>query len=267
MDINRLKTMIADDIARGYQPFCVVGNAGTVNTGSIDPLAEIADVCRANGLWFHVDGAFGALAKLVPEFQAELRAIERADSLAFDLHKWLSLPYEIGCALIKDPALHRATFSMMPHYLTTHERGLAAGPDPISQYGIELSRGFKALKAWMCIKTFGTDKLAQVIQQNIEQTRYLAEQIDRQPRLELLAPVPLNIVCYRFNPGGMDKEQLNHLNREILMQLHEQGVAAPSYTTLNGQYAIRACNVNHRTTLPDLDALVAGTIRIGESLL
>lgn len=267
MDMGALKTMLNADRAAGFQPFCVVGTAGTVNTGAIDPLEQIADLCHKQGLWFHIDGAFGALAKLVPAFQTELAAIERADSVAFDLHKWLSMPYEVGCALIRDVTLHRETFALTPNYLLSHERGLAAGPDSISNYGIELSRGFKALKVWMSLKTFGAEHLSQVITQNIDQMRYLGECIDAHPMLELLAPVTMNIVCFRYNPNtSLTTDELNNLNREILMQLHERGIALPSSTLLNGQYAIRAANVNHRTTLADLDALLEGVVWIGQGL-
>jgi glutamate/tyrosine decarboxylase-like PLP-dependent enzyme len=187
--------------------------------------------------------------------------------VAFDLHKWLSLPYEVGCVLVKDAALHREAFALTPNYLLSHERGLAAGPDPMSNYGIELSRGFKALKVWMSLKTFGVEHLASIISQNIEQMAYLSRRVQEEPLLELLAPTTLNIVCYRYNPGGLSTEALNQLNREILMQLQERAIASPSYTMLKGQYAIRAANVNHRTKQEDLDALLEGTLSIGNQLL
>ncbi len=267
MNIAALATMIDADKQAGYQPFCVVGNAGTVNTGAIDPLDAIADLCQEQGLWFHVDGAFGALAKLVPAFQSALVAIERADSVAFDLHKWLSMPYEVGCVLVRDAALHRATFALSPSYLSSHERGLSAGPDPITNYGVELSRGFKALKVWMCLKHFGIERLAAVIAQNIDQIQQLAQRIEAEADLELLAPVPLNILCFRYNPGQCDTATLNALNKEILMQLHEQGIAAPSYTLLNGQYAIRVAHVNQRSTQADLDAVADGVLMLGRRLM
>ena len=268
MDVGTLRTMLAEDRAAGMQPFCIVGNAGTVNTGAIDPLDELADLCTEQGLWFHIDGAFGALAKLSPTHEAELNAIERADSVAFDLHKWLSMPYEVGCALIRDANLHRETFAMTPTYLTKHERGLAAGPDSLSNYGIELSRGFKALKVWMSLKTYGADHMGAVITQNIRQMHDLGDRIAAHPQLDLLTPVTMNIACFRFNPNtGLTTEQLNALNKEILMQLSERGIAAPSYTMLQGHYAIRAANVNHRTTPADLDAMIGGVVLIGNELI
>ncbi len=266
MDLEQLKRMLAQDWARGVHPFCLIGSAGTVNTGAIDPLDEMADLCEQNGLWFHVDGAFGALAKVVPAYQGQLAALERADSVAFDLHKWLSLPYEVGCVLIKDAALHRETFALTPNYLLNHERGLAAGPDSISNYGIELSRGFKALKVWMSLKTFGVAHLTGIISQNIEQMAYLSRRVEQEPMLELLAPASLNIVCYRYNPGGLSTQALNTLNKEIVMQLQERAIASSSSTMLKGQYAIRAASVNHRTRLSDMDALLEGTLLIGSQL-
>lgn len=266
IDITKLRQMIAKDKAAGKIPFCIVGNAGTVNTGAIDPLDEILQVCKEEKLWFHVDGAFGALAKLTPEFQDSLKAIEEADSVAFDLHKWMYMPYEVGCVLIKNARAHRDSFTMQPNYLLKHERGLSAGPDALSNYGMELSRGFKALKVWMSFKEHGIAKFARLIRQNIAQAFYLGDLVKQAPSLELLAPVTMNITCFRYNPGNLSQEQLNILNKEILMRLHEEGVAAPSYTMLNGNYAIRVANVNHRSQKADFQALVAGVARIGQEV-
>lgn len=266
IDITKLRQMIAEDKAAGKIPFCIVGNAGTVNTGAIDPLDEILQVCKEENLWFHVDGAFGALAKLTPEFQDSLKAIEEADSVAFDLHKWMYLPYEVGCVLIKNAQAHRDSFAMQPNYLLKHERGLSAGPDALSNYGMELSRGFKALKVWMSFKEHGIAKFARLIRQNIAQAFYLGDLVNQAPSLELLAPVTMNITCFRYNPGNLSQEQLNMLNKEILMRLHEEGVAAPSYTMLHGNYAIRVANVNHRSQKSDFQALVEGVARIGKEV-
>lgn len=267
IDLEKLKQQIAEDKANGFVPFCIIGNAGTVNTGAIDPLDELLQIARAEKIWFHIDGAFGALAKLVRAFKDRLKAIEEADSVAFDLHKWMYMQYEVGCVLFKDAVAHRAAFATSVSYLTAHERGLAGGPDNLSNYGIELSRGFKALKVWMSLKEHGLNKYAAMIGQNIDQSFYLGEQVNSQPKLELLAPVNMNIVCYRYNPGGFDDEQLNRLNKELLMRMHEQGIAAPSSTILNGKYAIRVANTNHRTRRHHLDELIAGTIQIGDILM
>lgn len=267
IDIVALEEKIAEDKANGFIPFCIIGNAGTVNTGAIDPLDELLQIVRKENLWFHIDGAFGALAKLVPAYQQKLKAIEQADSVAYDLHKWMYVQYEVACVLFKDAAAHRAAFANAVSYLLAHERGLAAGPETTSNYGMELSRGFKALKVWMSLKEHGIDKYKQLIAQNIDQAFYLGEQAQQHPKLELLTPVTMNIVCFRFNPGSLDNDQLNSLNKELLMRMHETGVAAPSYTLLNGRYAIRAAITNHRTRRHHLDEMIDGTIKIGEELV
>jgi glutamate/tyrosine decarboxylase-like PLP-dependent enzyme len=267
MDTNALRSMITDDLAKGFAPFCVTGNAGTVNTGAIDDLTTIADICQEFGLWFHIDGAFGALPKLLPEFQDKLGAIERADSLAFDLHKWMYMNYEVGCVLVRDGAKHRASFAITPAYLIRHERGLSAGLDSVNNYGLELSRGFKALKVWMSIREHGIDKYRQMIRQNIAQVQYLAQLVEENPDLELCAPVPLNLICFRFCPSEGTDQDLNVVNKEILMRLHEQAIALPSYTFLNGKYAIRVANTNHRSTRSDFEVLAQETVRLGREIL
>ncbi|MDP9048406.1 MAG: pyridoxal-dependent decarboxylase [Bacteroidota bacterium] len=267
IDIEALKKQISGDKANGFIPFCIVGNAGTVNTAAIDPLDDLLQIARDENIWFHIDGAFGALAKLVPAYQDKLKAIEQADSVAFDLHKWMYVQYEVGCVLFKNAAAHRKAFATAVNYLAPHERGLAGGPENITNYGMELSRGFKALKVWMSLKEHGLDKYAAMIAQNIDQAFYLGEEVQKQPLLELLTPVTMNIVCYRYNPGNMDDEQLNILNQELLMRMHETGVAGPSSTMLKGKYAIRVAITNHRTRRKHLDEMVAGTIGIGHALM
>jgi len=267
IDVDALKSKIAEDKARGFVPFCVIGNAGTVNTGAIDPLDELLQIARAENIWFHIDGAFGALAKLVPAYQHKLKAVEGADSVAFDLHKWMYMQYEVGCVLFKNAAAHRAAFSTAVNYLSAHERGFAAGPETVSNYGMELSRGFKALKVWMSLKEHGVEKYKEMISQNIDQAFYLGALVRQQPLLELMADVTLNVVCYRFNPGNLDQEELNALNKELLMRMHETGAGGPSYTILNGNYVIRAAITNHRTRRRHLDEMVEGTVKIGEILM
>jgi len=264
--IAALEQMIRDDRKAGYLPFCIIGNAGTVNTGAIDDLSCLGAIARKEAAWFHIDGAFGAIPKLCPEYDGALKGLEEADSLTFDFHKWLYMNYEVGCVLIKDAAAHRAAFSSPVNYLVAHERGLSAGPDPFSNYGMELSRGFKALKVWMLLKEHGTAKFAAQVRKNLDQARYLGQLISQTPGLELLAEVSLNIVCYRYNPGGLDEQELNILNKDILMDLQEAGIAAPSYTLLNGRYAIRAAITNHRSTRKDFEALVEATVNSGTRL-
>jgi glutamate/tyrosine decarboxylase-like PLP-dependent enzyme len=263
IDIAALEAAIAQDRAAGRLPFCVVGNAGTVNTGAIDDLAALAALCEREKLWFHVDGAFGALAALVPEYDERLRGMEQADSLAFDLHKWMYMPYEVGCVLVRHPDAHRDTFSLTPGYLTHATRGTAAGDVWFSELGPQLSRGFRALKVWMNIKAYGLDTFARLIGGNIEQARYLGELVEKTPELELLAPVALNIVCYRYVVPGWSDEQLNPLNAELLIRLQESGVAVPSNAMINGRYALRVANTNYRSTREDFDLLVGESVRQG----
>lgn len=266
IDVAALRAAIADDRAAGNVPFLVVGCAGTVATGAIDPLEPLADLCAAERLWFHVDGAFGALAALSPELRPLLRGMERADSLAFDMHKWMFLPYEIGCALVRDPALHRGTFALTPAYLEHGTRGIAGGDVWFSDYGVELSRGFRALKAWMALKEHGVARFGRIVRRNVEQARTLGARVAAEPALELLAPVALNVVCFRYRGSLTDEAALDALNRDLLLRLHEGGLAAPSYASVRGKYALRACITNHRTCVEDLELLCRETVRLGTSL-
>ena len=266
MDTSELEKQIEEDLENGLLPFCIVGTSGTVNTGAIDPMDELLAISRKYGIWFHVDGAYGALAKLDPKYSSRLQAIEEADSLAFDLHKWLYVPYEIGCALIRDAQKHRAAFAFTPAYLLQEKRGLSAGLDSINHYGFELSRGFKALKIWMSLKEHGLEKYSQMIAQNNRQAEYLAKIVTENHALELMAPVSMSITCYRMVKPGYSEDQLLQLNREILLRLQEEGIASPSSTILNGKYTLRIANVNQRTRMEDMDLLIQETLRIGRSL-
>jgi len=269
IDLQALKAAIAQDREGGHLPFCVIGAAGTANTGAIDDLDALADICQQENLWLHVDGAFGAWAALTPGARNLVAGMERADSLAFDLHKWMYLPYEIGCVLVRHEEEHRKAFSLTPVYLSREDdgRGLTGGDLPwLTDYGFQLSRGFRALKAWMSLKEHGSRKFGRMIQQNIDQARYLAELIDATPELELVAPVTLNVVCFRYIRSGLDDAALDALNKEILVELQEQGIAVPSGTTIAGKYVLRVGHTNHRSRREDFDVLVGEVIRIGQEL-
>jgi aromatic-L-amino-acid/L-tryptophan decarboxylase len=266
IEVGALERMLREDRAAGCRPICVVGNAGTVGTGAIDDLRALAEVCARERVWFHVDGAFGSLAALVPEYRSRLAGMERADSIAFDLHKWMYVPFEAGCTLVRDAEAHRRAFSLRPDYLTHAERGLAAGELWFSEYGIQLTRGFRALKVWMSLKEHGLDRYARLVRQNIGQARYLAQLVREAPDLELLAPVPLNIVCFRYVAPGRDEAALDALNQELLIRLHEQGIAVPSNLTLGGRFALRVAITNHRSRREDFDLLVREARRIGAEL-
>jgi len=266
IDVGALERMIAEDRAAGRQPFCVIGNAATINTGATDDLDALATLCEREHLWFHVDGAIGALLALAPRHRHLVRGMERADSVTLDLHKWLHVPFEAACVLVRDRKAHREAFALTPEYLEKTERGLASGALWFSEYGLQLSRGFRALKVWLSIKEHGLDRFGRLIDRNIAQAHELAALVQAEPDLELLVPVATNIACFRYNPGGLGDEQLNALNEELLIRLHESGIAAPSYTTLHGRYCLRAAIVNYRTTSADLPVLVRAVREIGASL-
>jgi len=267
IDLQALKDSMAADRAAGYRPICVIGSAGTVNTGAIDNLNALADLCRDEDLWFHVDGAIGAVAVLAENVKPQLAGIERADSIALDLHKWMHIPFEAGCAIVRSEKAHRSTFSLTPEYLAHETRGLAAGHLWFSEYGLQLSRQFRALKVWMSIKEHGLNRFGRMIARNVDQAHYVGGLVESEPSLELMAPIGMDIVCFRFNPGGLDEEALNALNKEILMQLHEQGIAAPSYTTLRDRYCLRIAIANHRSRQEDFDLLAREVMRIGQELV
>ena len=267
MDLEALERMLAEDRAAGLDPFCVMGTAGTVNTGATDDLRAIADLCVRESLWFHVDGAFGALAALAPTVQHQVRGMERADSIAFDLHKWGSMPFECACVLVRDPALHHAAFRTTASYLTGATRGVSQGGMYFAERGLDLTRGFKALKVWMQLTADGVTKLGRVIDGNVRQVRDLVRRIEREPSLELLAPAPLNIANFRVTTPGASDDTLNAVNQEVLLRLQERGIAIPSSTVLDGRFAIRVAHVNHRTTDADITLLADAVIEIGAEVL
>ena len=269
IDLETLKATITKDREDGYMPFCVAGAAGTTNTGSIDDLNALADLCQQENLWFHVDGAFGAWAKIAPKAKNKVVGLERADSLALDLHKWMYMPYEIGCILVRHEEQHRKAFSLTPDYLAHGEGrlGLTGGDLPwFSDYGFQLSRSFRALKAWMSLKEHGSRKYARMIQQNIDQALYLGELVNASPELELSAPVTLNVVCFRYVDSAMSDAELDELNKRIVIELQEQGVAVLSGTVINGKHVLRAANANHRSRREDFDVLIREVLRIGREL-
>jgi len=262
MDLGALRQAIADDHRDGFTPFLIAGTAGTVDTGAIDDLDALAAIARNEHLWLHVDGAYGALAMLAPELRTRLRGIERADSIAFDFHKWGQVPYDAGFVLIRDGELHRRTFASPAAYLRRETRGLAAGTTWPCDFGPDLSRGFKALKTWFTLKVYGTEQLGRTIAETCALAQHLADRINETPSLELLAPVSLNIVCFRYRSDDPDR-----VNAEIAVALHESGIVAPSTTTINGHLALRAAIFNHRTTRADIDALVDATLAFGDAAI
>lgn len=261
MDLEALKIAIRNDQESGFRPFLVVGTAGTVDTGAIDDLAGLAEIAQADKLWFHVDGAYGALAMLAPDLAPKLRGIERANSLAFDFHKWGQVPYDAGFILVRDGELQKSAFAAVPAYLARETRGLAGGSPWPCDYGPDLSRGFRALKTWFTFKVHGKEAIGASISRTCRLARCLETRIAGSPELELLAPVELNIVCFRYRSPDADR-----VNAAIVVELQESGVVAPSSTTIDGKLAIRAAIVNHRTSESEVDRLLEQTLAIGRRL-
>jgi aromatic-L-amino-acid decarboxylase len=258
IDVAALRRRIALDREAGLNPFLVVGSAGTVDIGAIDDLVALGTLCREEKLWFHVDGAFGALGVLSPVLAPRLAGIESADSIALDFHKWGQVPYDAGFLIVRDGQRHRDTFASPAAYLRRETRGLAAGSPWPCDLGPDLSRGFRALKTWFTLKTYGTERLGSIVTHTCALAGYLEARVLAEPRLELLAPVQLNVVCFRYRA-----EDSNRVNGNVVMDIQESGIAAPSTTLLDGELAIRAAIVNHRTSTCDIDALISSVLEFG----
>jgi len=269
IDLAACRARIVADIAAGDRPFAIVGNAGTVSTGATDDLAVLRALADEFDLWFHIDGAFGALAAWTPS-RAIVAGLESADSVAFDLHKWGYMPYEVGVALTRHPDAQTAAYQPAAAggqaYLRSAQAGIAVETTYFADRGLQLSRGFRALKVWMSMKEQGVDRIAGAIQTNIDQARRLGRMVEDEPDLELLAAVSLNIVCFRYAPAGLEAAALNPLNQAILVELQTRGIAVPSQTVLDGRFAIRVCITNHRSRDEDFDVLVAAVREIGAEL-
>jgi aromatic-L-amino-acid/L-tryptophan decarboxylase len=249
-----LRQAIARDRAAGLLPFLIVGTAGTVNTGAIDPLDDIANVAAEEKLWFHVDGAIGALAMFSDEMRGLLAGLEKSASVALDFHKWGHVPYDAGFLLVRDGAAHERAFAQPAAYLDRAERGLAGGDTWPCDLGPDLSRSCRALKTWMTIEVLGTERIGRSIAHTCALARYLAEELGKHRIFELKAPVALNIVCFGI------RDAAPAVVREIILDLQESGTAAPSWTSLNGELVARCAIVNHRTTRADVDTLVAALL-------
>lgn len=266
MDTTHLREAIEKDIANGRQPFLVVGTAGTVSTGVVDPLRELAAVCRERDLWFHVDGAYGGLAAVLPEADADLRGLSEADSVAIDPHKWLYAPLEAGCVLVRDPQSLREAFSYSPSY---YNFGDSDARINYYDFGPQNSRGFRALKVWLGLKQAGRAGYEQMITKDVRLAEELFRGVSAHPEFEAMTH-NLSITAFRFAPPDLrdrDRtlaaEYLNKLNTELLMRLQASGEAYLSNAVIGGKYALRACIVNFRTTRADIEALPEIIARLG----
>jgi glutamate/tyrosine decarboxylase-like PLP-dependent enzyme len=268
-DLQALSDAIAEDRAAGLRPFCVAASAGTVSTGAIDPLSEIADLCEREGLWFHVDGAIGAVGILDEELADRFAGMERADSLALDPHKWLSVPVECGCAMVRDGKLLRDTFSLVPPYVRTEEGKGIGGLPWYSEYGFQQSRGFRALKLWMTLLQLGRDGVADLVKRQNRLALRLAELVDSAGDLERSAPVVLSIVCFRFVPEALrgDDAKLDALNKAIMEEVQAGGEVFLTQAVLHGRFVLRANVMHYGTMESDLVALIEVVQRTGRRLL
>lgn len=251
VDPEQLRIAIDRDIASGYQPFCIVGCAGTVDIGAIDDLESLRAIADEYSTWLHVDGAFGALGLVSENIAPKLKGIEKADSIAFDFHKWAQVPYDAGFLLVRDGASQLASFENPADYLSRDTRALSAASPWPCDLGPDLSRGFRALKTWMTFKVYGANQIGRVMDHTCALASYLADRIRASAELELLAPVPLNIVCFRYRCRDADR-----INQSVVANVQREGLVIPSSTRIDGQVAIRAAIFNHRTTTRDLDLLV-----------
>ena len=260
IDLAALATQIAADRAAGLRPVCVAASAGTVNTGAIDPLDQLADLCQREDLWFHIDGAYGGFGILAEQTAGLYKGIERADSLAVDPHKWLYLPVECGCALVRDAQALRDTFSLVPPYL----RDDTAQPW-FSEFGIQQTRGFKALKLWLTMQQIGLDGYKQLISHDIAMAQALRAKICARADFELVAAGPLSVTCFRYAPPQV--KGIEELNRCLITTVQAEGEAFLTGTELDGHYVLRACIVNFRTTEADLDRLLDVIAEAGQRAL
>lgn len=262
MDLDALREAIRRDREAGLNPLLVCANGGATNTGVVDPLRELGGLCREEGLWLHVDGAYGGFAVLTEEGRAALDGVDLADSVTLDPHKWLFQSYETGCLLVRDASQLDAAFSTSPEYL----QDTRIGRDHVNfgERGLQLSRSFRALKVWMSIKTFGVGAFREAIQRSIDLAREAERYVSGSSELELLSPANLGVVCYRYNPAGreLDPEGLEELNVEIQERIVSSGYAMVSSTRLKGAYSLRLCVMNYTSTLED----VVGTLRTVEEI-
>lgn len=258
LDLAELRRRIAEDRAAGRRPFCVIATAGSVDTGAFDDLSGLADLCQSEDLWLHVDGAFGCWARLADAPWRDLvKGIERADSLAFDFHKWMYVQYDCGAVLVRDTELLRAAFLTRPSYLASQDEGLGGGDPWFCDYGIDLSRGFRALKVWAAMRAYGIARLGEKITDNCRQAAHMGSLVEAAEELHLAAPVVLNVCCFRFAPEGLNTQAQDSLNARLATRLQLEGKAVFSTTRLNGRVVLRAAIVNHRTSNDDIDITVA----------
>ncbi len=269
IDLLALRKAVMTDRKEGRRPFCVVGSAGTVNTGAIDPLDELADFCADQGLWLHVDGAYGAFGILDPNVSHLYTGLERSDSVALDPHKWLAAPIECSCALVRQGDLLRETFSLVPPYLRTEPNKGFGGMPWFAEYGFQQTRRFNALKLLWVIQQAGRTGLVAHVTRHNTLAQYMASLVDDVPDLDLMAPVELSIVCFRYVPDSLreDEEQLDALNKKIMEEIQAGGKAFVNGTILHGRFVLRSCALHYALTEEDVVAIIQEVCHVGEQCL
>ncbi len=267
IDVAALRQQIADDILLGYRPFCVIGNAGTVNTGAVDPLEELAAIASEHGMWFHVDGAYGALAASVGKLKPLYKGIALADSIALDFHKWLYQPFEAGCTLVRNWEQLNKTYWKKASYLASDKK--EDGRRDFNEHQFQLSRNAKALKIWMTFKAYGRQQLVDMIEKDVDLTAYLADIVDKADDFRLSSGPSLGITCFQYTGGlaASDATAIAKLNRAIIPALEADGRVFITGTSLNGTPVIRACLINHRLQKKNIDYLVYVIREVGQKVL
>ena len=268
VDLNALEKAIESDRKNGCHPFCVIGNAGTVNSGVFDDFTALRRLADKEDMWLHVDGAFGSWVKLSETHRHLAIGLESADSLAVDLHKWMNVPYGIGCTLVRDRVAHYSTFvyGHEADYLKASQGLLDDQLNDATQLSLALSRGYSSLKAYMLLRAYGRGKYTRLVQQNIDQITYFAEKIKAESCVELTAPVVSNVACFRYNPGGLSEDELAKLNQMIRDALYVDTFGIVSDTMMNGVFSLRACNVSYRSRYEDFDSLLSRVKEYGASI-
>ncbi len=263
LDLGALREAVAEDRAAGRVPFCVVANAGATNTGAVDPLEALAVFCRAENLWLHADGAYGVAAVLCDEGRAALRGLDRVDSLSLDPHKWLFQPYEIGCVLVRERRWLKETFHIFPEYLQD-----TMGPEEevnFADYGIQLTRSFRALKLWLSFKVFGVAAFREAVARGFRLAEAAEQMLRAQPAWQVVTPAQMGVVAFRYAPPGRALD-LDRLNLELVERMAQDGFAMLSTTVLRGQVVLRLCPINPRTTEADVRQTLERLVRFGHDL-
>ena len=263
LNMEHLVRSVAEDRAAGFNPIAVCANAGTSSTGAIDPLEEMADYCEAEGIWLHVDAAYGGFAAVTEQGKRLLKGIARADSVGLDAHKWFFQPYEAGCLLVKDAGALDRAFAVHPDVLQDTVWG--TNHPNIADRGLQLSRSMRALKIWMSVQTFGMAAFRRAVSKGMELASRAGEYVEKNTNLELVTPVSLSVVCFRVNPGGagLDEASLEEINRKVLARVFWEDRAFFSSTTLHGTFSLRLCIINHNTSWEDVRETLDTTERFG----